>query len=210
MIDYKKTQKELYHPKTEPTIIDVPEMPFIMIDGRGNPNTSEAYLESLEILYGLSYSIKMSKLGGAAPEGYYDFVVPPLEGLWWVQSGDRLDFSDKDKYFWTSMIRQPEFVTQDVFEDVKKAFSEKKPYLDLTPARLELLTEGLCVQIMHIGPYDDEPATIEIMDKYLADSGYVSDISETRHHHEIYLSDPRRTAQKKLKTIIRHPIRKAE
>jgi len=206
--DYKKIEKELYQPKTTPSIIEVPIMTFIAIDGMGNPNTSEAYKEALEILYGLSYSIKMSKMGGSAPDGYFDYVVAPLEGLWWSLGGGTVSFSDKDSFCWTSMIRQPEFVTKEVFESAKTSLSRKKPGLDLSKARLMKLTEGLCVQVMHIGPYDDEPATIEAMDRYATENGFVIDINDTRRHHEIYLSDPRKVAPEKLKTVIRHPITK--
>jgi len=207
MIDYKKTQKELYMPKTAPSVIDVPEMVFIMINGEGNPNTSESYMAAVEILYGLSYTIKMSRKAGAEPEGYFEYTVPPLEGLWWVKDGGTADFLDKDKFCWTSMIRQPEFVTQEVFAGAETALSKKKKGLDLGRARLELFSEGLCVQAMHIGSYDDEPATIAAMEKYVSENGYAVDINDIRRHHEIYLGDPRKTAPEKLKTVIRIPIK---
>ena len=202
MIDYKKTQKELYQPKTAPGVIDVPEMVFIMVDGQGDPNTSEEYKTAMEILYGLSYSIKMSKKSGAQPEGYFEYTVPPLEGLW-----ESVDFLNKDTFHWTSMIRQPEFVTKEVFEAAKTVLSKKKPELDLTRARIEAFTEGLCVQAMHIGPYDDEPRTIAAMEQYAGEYGYAIDINEKRRHHEIYLGDPRKIAPEKLKTVIRIPIK---
>ena len=208
MIDYKKTQKDLYQPKTTPSIVDVPEMLFIMVDGRGNPNTSESYKESIEILYGLSYAIKMSKMSGNAPEGYFEYTVPPLEGLWWLADDGDVDFTDKEKYCWTSMIRQPEFVTREVFEAAKTALTKKKQALDLSRARLESFTEGLCAQVMHVGPYDDEPATIALLYQFIADSGYQADISETRRHHEIYLGDPRKIAPEKRKTVLRYPIKR--
>jgi hypothetical protein len=208
--DFKKECKDLYQPKTTPSIIDVPEMGFIMVDGKGDPNTSEEYKKALEVLYGLSYSIKMSKMGGNQPVGYFDYVVPPLEGFWNVDDdtfrGGGAAISDKSKFIWTSMIRQPDFVTSDVFEAAKIALAKKKPDIDASKARLERITEGLCVQVMHIGSYDDEPATIAVMDKYAVENGYIIDINETRHHHEIYLSDPRKTAPEKLKTVIRHPV----
>ena len=193
-------------------MIDVPEMVFIMIDGKGNPNTSSAYKNALEILYGLSYSIKMSKMSGTQPKNYFEYVVPPLEGLWWGEDGyfDGTNITDKDKLYWTSMIRQPEFVTQEVFELAKQALSKKKPELDLTLARLVSFTEGLSAQIMHIGSYDDEPASIGVLESFIVDSGHKNDISDSRKHHEIYLSDPRKTAPEKLKTVIRHPITKHE
>ena len=217
MIDYKRTQKELYLPKATPSVVDVPEMAFIMVDGRGNPNSAESYHTAIEILYGLSYAIKMSKKGGCEPEGYFDYAVPPLEGLWWLaddsahsdnpDSPDDSAYLDKDKYCWTAMIRQPEFVTQDVFGAAKTALAKKKPKLDPARARLELFTEGLCAQVMHIGPYDDEPATIAMLHRFISDSGYHEDISETRRHHEIYLSNPLKTAPEKCKTVLRYPVK---
>ena len=221
-VDYKKTEKDLYQPKTTPSIIDVPEMTFIAAQGKGDPNTSEAYKTALEILYGLSYSIKMSKMGDTQPEGYFEYVVPPLEGLWlvgrsascspmqpgWSQDNGTVDYANKDNFYWTSLIRQPDFITPEVFEAAKTALSKKKPELDASMARLIKLTEGLCVQAMHIGSYDNEPATIAAMEKYAVEIGYAIDINDTRRHHEIYLSDPRKVASEKLKTVIRHPVRK--
>jgi len=207
-IDYKKTEKDLYQPKTTPSIIDVPEMVFIAVDGKGNPNTSEAYKAALEALFGLSWSIKMSKMSGTQPEGYFEYVMPPLEGFWWMPDGGTVDYSNKDSLCWTSMIRQPEFVTPKVFEDTKTVLSKKKPEIDLSKARLVKITEGLCVQVMHIGSYDDEPATIAAMEGYAIESGYIIDINDTRRHHEIYLNDPRKVAPEKLKTVVRHPIKK--
>ncbi len=208
-IDFKKEQKELYQPKTTPSIIDVPEMVFIAVDGGGNPNTSPAYKSALETLYGFSYSIKMSKMGTAQPTGYFDFVVPPLEGLWWFKDGGVItDILDKDNFCWTSMIRQPDFVTAEVFESTRLTLAEKKPELDLSKARLMKFTEGLCAQIMHIGAYDDEPVSIAVLESFIAESGYLPDFTEPRRHHEIYLSDPRKTAPEKLKTVIRYPIKK--
>jgi hypothetical protein len=209
--DYKKIEKELYQPKTTPSVINVPEMTFIAVDGKGDPNTSEAYKEAVEILYGLSYTIKMSKMSGTQPEGYFEYVMPPLEGFWNISGGfneNELLITDKSKFEWTSVIRQPEFVTPDVFEFTKTVLAKKKPNLDLSKAQLEKITEGLCVQAMHIGSYDDEPATVEAMENYSAENGYENDMNETRRHHEIYLSDPRKVAPEKLKTVIRHPIKK--
>ena len=209
-LDYKKEYKDLYQPKTKPSIIDVPEMIFIAVDGKGDPNTCDEYKQAMEILYGLSFTIKMSKMNGTQPEGYFEYVVPPLEGLWYMDdvTFDGINITDKNKFKWTSMIRQPEFVTEGVFETAKKALKKKKPDLDLTKARLIKMTEGLCVQIMHKGAYDDEPASIEKMKSFIVENGYTEDFSEDRMHHEIYLSDPRRCAPEKLKTVIRHPIKK--
>lgn len=206
--DFKKEYKHLYLPKTRPMIIDVPAMNFIMVDGKGDPNTSEAYQNAMEVLYGLSYSIKMSKKSGTQPAGYFDYVVPPLEGLWWVddKAFDGIHITDKDKFCWTSMIRQPDFVTQEVFENAKATLFKKKPDLDLSTTRLETFTERKCAQVMHIGTYDSEPETILKLQQFIVESGYKTDISQMRKHHEIYLSDPRKTAPEKLKTVIRHPI----
>lgn len=211
-VDYKKKYKDLYMPKTVPMVIDVPEIPFIMVDGMGDPNTSKEYQEALEILYGLSFAIKMSKMNGTQPERYFDYVVPPLEGLWQGETGyfDGIQITDKSKFRWISMIRQPEFVTEQVFENAKKALKLKKPELDLSKAYYKAFGEGLCVQIMHIGAYDDEPLSVKKMNDYLKENGYENDFSETRLHHELYLNDPRRTSPDKLKTVIRHPIKKVQ
>lgn len=208
--DYKKEYKDLYQPKTKPSIIEIPEMIFIAIDGKGDPNTSDEYKEALEILYGLSFTIKMSKMNGTQPEGYFEYVVPPLEGLWSVDDAkfDGANITDKSRFYWTSMIRQPEFVTEEVFENARNALAKKKREIDLSKARLITMTEGLCVQIMHKGTYDSEPESIAKMRAFAEKSGCIEDISDTRFHHEIYLSDPRRCAPENLKTIIRHPIRR--
>lgn len=209
-LDYKKAYKDLYQPSAKPSIIDVPEMVFIAVDGKGDPNTCSEYKEAMEMLYGLSFSIKMSKMNGKQPVGYFDYVVPPLEGLWYVDDEmfDGTNITEKDRFCWTSMIRQPEFVTYEVFEAAKAVLQKNKPQLDLSKARLVKFTEDLCVQIMHKGCYDDEPASIEKMRVFLSENGYAEDFSESRFHHEIYLSDPRRCAPEKLRTVIRHPIRK--
>lgn len=206
-LDYKKEYRELYAPKT-PCIIEVPKMLFIMIDGDGDPNTAQSYKDAVELIYGLSYSIKMSKMGDLRPKGYFEYVVPPLEGLWWVGSPgfDGVNIIDKDRFSWTSLIRQPEFITPEVFETAKMTLAKKKPALNTSLARLATWEEGLCAQTMHVGPFDDEPATIASLDTFIADSGYVTDIDATRRHHEIYLGDPRKTTPEKLRTVIRHPI----
>ena len=207
-IDYKKTEKHLYLPKA-PAIVQVPEMVFFAVDGQGDPNTSPAYAEALEILYGLSFTVKMSKLGGEAPEGYFEYTVPPMEGLWWTKAPafDGRAITDKDAFYWTSIIRQPDFVTEEVFHWAKEKLSRKKPGLDLSKARFWRWEEGLCAHLLHIGPYDAEDASIEKLEKFIQEQGCQQDLSETRRHHEIYLSDPRRTAPEKLKTVIRHPVR---
>lgn len=207
--DYKKEYKDLYQPSAKPSVTDVPEMIFIAVDGKGDPNTCEEYKTAMELLYGLSFTIKMSKLNGTQPEGYFEYVVPPLEGLWRQENTYGIDYSRKADFIWTSMIRQPEFVTTEVFEAAKAALAKKKPHLDVSKARLMRLTEGLCIQIMHKGPYDSEPASIEKLTRFAAENGYEQDFSESRLHHEIYLSDPRKCAPERLRTVIRHPIRPA-
>ncbi len=205
-IDYKKTQKDLYQPKTTPSVIDVPEMIFIAVDGKGDPNTSMEYAVAVELLYGLSYTIKMNN------KSILEYVVPPLEGLWSVDDdfkGNGAAITDKGKFIWTMMIRQPDFVTADIFEAAKAALAKKKSNIDTSKAKLKTITEGLCVQVMHIGSYDDEPATIVALDNFAIENGYRIDIGETRRHHEIYISDPRKVAREKLKTVLRHPIRNA-
>lgn len=212
-LDYKKEFKDLYLPKNEPMVVDVPEMNFIMVDGKGNPNDEGGeYQSAVEILYALSYTIKMSKKGSYNIEGYFEYVVPPLEGLWWMEN-DGMDFKKKDKFEWTSMIRQPEFVTKEVFEWACREVSKKKPKLDVSRAIIQTFKEGLCVQSLHIGSYDDEPKTVKMIDKYIEDNNLINAISTIneqgiiKRHHEIYLSDPRKTSVDKLKTVIRHPVK---
>lgn len=206
MLDFKKMDKDLYQPKTAPSVIDVPQMTFIAVDGKGDPNTSEDYAAAVELLYGLSYIIKMGN------KAVLEYVVSPLEGFWSVDDeyfmGGGAAISDKCKFVWTMVIRQPDFVTEDVFEKAKTALIKKKPHLDVTRAQLKTITEGLCVQVMHIGPYDAEPATVAALDSFAKENGYAIDINDERRHHEIYLADPRKTPPEKLKTVLRHPIRK--
>ena len=208
-LDYKTAYKELYAPKTTPSLIDVAPMTFIMADGHGNPNDEEGeFQRAVELLYALTYTVKMAPKNGNTPEGYFEYVVPPLEGLWWMDDPEHADFQDKDKYCWTAMIRQPEFVTPSVFDWAAQEVRRKKK-LDTGKALLENFTEGLCVQCMHIGPYSEEPATIEKMEAYMAHIGLIRDLSDTRKHHEIYLGDPRKTEPSKMRTILRYPVRKA-
>jgi len=205
-IDFKKTDKALYLPLTTPVIIDVLTMTFIVIDGSGDPNTSESYAEAIEILYGLSYTIKM------ANKSVMEYVVPPLEGLWSTPD-DSLENTaplNKDQLEWTALIRQPDFVRESELASAKQALAKKKPKLNLDRARLQTITEGLCVQVMHIGSYDDEPATIQQMLAFATDSGYLIDLSDERRHHEIYIADPRKTAPEKLRTVLRYPIKERE
>ena len=206
--DFKKEYKDLYMPKTEPSIVTVPEMKFIAVRGSGDPNTSAEYKQAMEILYGLSFTIKMSKMSGSQPDGYFEYVVPPLEGFWSVDDGifDGLNITDKSKFHWISVIRQPDFVTESVFEQARTE-AEKKKKTDMSKAEFITVSEGLCVQSMHIGSYDSEPSTILKMREFAEKNGYSEDLSDTRLHHEIYLSDPRRCAPERLKTVIRHPIK---
>lgn len=208
-IDYKKTEKYLYLPKA-PAIVQVPEMVFFAVDGAGDPNGSAAYQQAMEILYGLSFTVKMSKMGGEEPEGYFDYVVPPLEGLWWTDEPgfDGRTVKDKGRLRWTSLIRQPGFVDEEVFAWAVERLAAKKPELPLEKARFLRWEEGLCAHALHVGSYDTENATIDQLTGFMEKAGYADDFSDVRRHHEIYLSDPRRTAPEKLKTVIRHPVRK--
>lgn len=206
--DCKKEEKSLYLPPTTPTIIDVPAMPFIMVDGKGDPNEPNgAYAAAIEALYALTFAIKMSKMSGNQPAGYFEYVVPPLEGLWWTEDPAHLDLTRKDTFLWTSMIRQPDFVTENVFIWACEQVHAKKPEIDISNARLAAYSEGVCVQCMHIGPYDTEPATVAQMESFAAQNGYLPDWSDGRFHHEIYISDPRKVAPEKCRTVLRHPIK---
>jgi hypothetical protein len=209
--DYKREYKDLYQPHTTPGLVQVPKIAFIMVDGRGDPNLPDGeYAAAMELLYALTYTIKMSKMGKSAPTGYFEYVVPPLEGLWCYDDGGGFDFQkSKSRFCWTSIIRQPEFVTQEVFAEACVAAVKKKPGLEISKARLSEFEEGLCVQCMHIGPYDAEPVTVAAMDQYAAEHGYVLDFSDSRRHHEIYLGDPRKTDPAKLRTVLRHPVKQS-
>lgn len=205
-LDFKKAYKDLYLPGTEPAMIEVPPIRAILVDGLGAPEGA-SYQEATQLLYSLSFTIKMSKMKGAQPQGYRDYVVPPLEGFW--DMGDQpFDLSAREQWRWTSMIRQPEFVTREVFDWAVGEAAKKKPELDFARARLADVEEGLCVQSMHIGPYSEEPATMARLEAYIAGHSLVPDHSEQRRHHEIYLSDPRKTAPQRLKTVLRVPVRK--
>lgn len=207
--DVKKAYKDLYQPKESPSLIQVPPMRFIAIDGKGDPNEPEgAYGRALALLYALCYTIKMSKMGASAIDGYYDYVVPPLEGLWQMDDGTPgVDYSRKSGFTWTSMIRQPEFVTPEVFSWACERTLKKKG-LDPSPARLLDFDEGLCVQCLHRGPFDNEPVTVEKMNRFMEDNGLLADFSDIRRHHEIYLGDPRKCAPDKLRSVLRHPVKR--
>lgn len=205
--DFKKEFKEFYLPKNRPEIITVPKMNYIAMRGNGNPNEEDgAYKKALEVLYAVSYTLKMSYKSDYKIEGFFEYVVPPLEGFWWQDGKNGIDYSDKSKFNWISVIRLPDFIKKENFGWAVDTASKKKK-IDCGIAEFISIDEGLCVQIMHNGPYDDEPATIKLMDDFIHENGYENDINEVRLHHEIYLSDPRKTAPEKLKTVIRHPIR---
>lgn len=209
--DYKKEYKEYYLPKNKPNIIDIPSMNFVAVRGEGNPNAEDGdYQRAIGLLYGIAFTIKMSYKGSHKIDGFFEYVVPPLEGFWWMDGiADGIDYSRKDQFHWISLIRLPDFVKKDDF-DWAVAEATKKKKTDFSKAEFLTYQEGLCVQCMHIGPYDDEPATIELMDRYAQENGYITDISAARYHHEIYLSDVRKCAPEKLKTVIRHPVKKAD
>ncbi len=207
--DFKKEYKEFYLPPTKPGIVDIPAMQYLAVRGKGDPNEEDGdYKRAIGLLYGVAYTIKMSKKGDHRIEGYYDFVVPPLEGFWQQAGVSGIDYAHKERFEWISVIRLPDFVTKADFDwAVEEAARKKKD--DFSRVELLSYTEGLCVQCMHPGPYDDEPATVERMHAFAREQGYVPDLSDARRHHEIYLTDARKTAPEKLKTVIRHPIRRA-
>ena len=213
--DYKKMYKEFYMPKNKPGIVEVPPMNFIAVRGKGDPNDEQGeYKKAMELLYGVAYTIKMSKKGGREIEGYFDYVVPPLEGFWWQETaeGVRLkgvDYSHKESFCWISLIRLPDFVTKEDFDWAVSEASRKKK-TDFSKVEFFTYDEGLCVQCMHIGSYDDEPATVALMCDHAHENGYEINITESRYHHEIYLSDARKVPPEKRKTVLRYPIAKKE
>ncbi|MBQ5385250.1 MAG: GyrI-like domain-containing protein [Treponema sp.] len=204
--DFKKEFKDFYLPKNKPEIITVPKMNYIAVRGKGNPNDEDgAYKKALEVLYAVSYTLKMSYKSDYKIEGFFEYVVPPLEGFWWQDGFNGMDYSNKSELNWISVIRLPDFITKENFDWAVDAASKKKK-IDCSKAEFISIDEGLCVQIMHNGSYDDEPKTVKLMDDFIRENGYENDMNENRLHHEIYLSDPRKTVQEKLKTVIRHPI----
>ena len=209
--DYKKEYKEFYMPKNKPNIVEVPTMNFIAVRGKGDPNIEDGeYKQAIGLLYAVAFTIKMSKLGSRKIDGYFDFIVPPLEGLWWATHSETVqvfDISHKENLNWISLIRLPDFINKEDFDwAIEEAAKKKKT--DFSKVKFFTHTEGLCVQCMHIGSYDNEPATIELMHRFSNESGYEIDITDKRLHHEIYLSDPRRAKPERLKTVIRLPIKK--
>ena len=205
--DFKKEYKEFYMPPKKPALVTVPKMNYIAVRGQGDPNPEESeYKQAIGLLYGIAFTIKMSKMGSHKIDGYFDYVVPPLEGFWWQEGVIGVDYSRKDDFNWISVIRLPDFVTREDFEwAVEEATKKKKT--DFSKVEFFTYDEGLCVQCMHIGSYDDEPSTVELMHKFMEEQGYELDITDERMHHEIYLSDARKVAPEKLKTVIRHPIK---
>ena len=207
--DFKKEYKEFYLPKNKPEIVTVPKANFIAVRGKGDPNEEGgAYQQAIGILYAVAYTLKMSYKTDHRIEGFYDYVVPPLEGFWWQEGLDGVDYSDKSAFCWISVIRLPDFITKKDFDWAVNTATKKKK-VDCSKAEFLTIEEGLCVQIMHEGAFDDEPNTVAVMDRFIADNGYENDFTDTRLHHEIYLSDARKVAPPKWRTVIRHPIRKA-
>lgn len=206
--DFKKAYKEIYMAKNEPELITVPKTNYISVKGKGDPNTEGGeYQQAIDILYAVAYTLKMSYKTGYKMEGFFEYVVPPLEGFWWQDGVNGVDYGNKDSFNWISVIRLPDFVSIEDFEWAVQTAAKKKK-TDCSPARFLTIEEGLCIQMMHFGPFDDELQTIAVMDAYLKENGYVNDFTEKRLHHEIYLSDARKVVPEKWKTVIRHPIRK--
>ena len=206
--DCKKEFKELYMPSSKPVIVTVPRANYIAVRGKGDPNQSDGdYQRAVSVLYAVAYTLKMSYKSDYKIEGFFEYVVPPLEGFWWQDGVDGVDYSDKSTFNWISVIRLPDFVTKKDFDWAVRT-AEKKKKLDCSSAEFLTVDEGLCVQMLHTGSYDDEPQTVAVMDSYLKENGYANDLSPQRLHHEIYLSDARKTPPEKLKTVIRHPIKK--
>ena len=207
--DFKKEYKEFYMPAGKPEIVTVPRANYIAVRGKGNPNEEDgAYQKAIGVLYAVAYTLKMSYKTDYRIEGFYEYVVPPLEGFWWQEGVEGIDYSDKSSFCWISVIRLPDFITEKDFNWAVETATKKKK-LDCSCAGFLTVEEGLCVQMMHTGPYDDEPATVALMDRYITENGYRNDISDTRRHHEIYLSDARKVSPEKWKTVIRHPIAEA-
>jgi len=206
--DFKKEYKEFYMPGRKPSIVDVTKVNYIAVSGKGDPNEENGdYKKAIEVLYAVAYTLKMSYKTDHKIEGFYEYVVPPLEGFWKQGDNSEMDYADKSSLEWISVIRLPDFITEEDFRWAVET-AEKKKKLDCTKAEFLTLEEGLCVQIMHIGPYDDEPESVLLMENFAEEQGYVIDMGQ-RLHHEIYLSDPRKSPPEKWKTVIRHPIKKA-
>ena len=208
VFDFKKEYKEFYMPKNKPEIVNVPKANYIAVRGKGDPNEVNGdYQKAISVLYAVAYTLKMSYKTDYKIEGFFEYVVPPLEGFWWQDNIKGVDYSDKSTFNWISVIRVPDFISEENYKWAVETATKKKR-IDCSSAEFIAIDEGLCVQIMHIGAFDDEPATVEIMNSYLEQNGYENDFSEKRLHHEIYLSDARKVASEKMKTVIRHPIKK--
>ncbi len=208
--DYKKEYKEFYMPNKKPSIVEIPKMNYIAVRGIGDPNEENSdYKHSIGLLYAIAFTIKMSYKGSYKIDGYFEYVVPPLEGFWWQEGKKEIDYTNKENFHFISMIRLPDFVTKKDFDwAIQEATKKKK--IDFSTVEFLTYEEGLCVQCMHIGSYDEEPKTITLMHTFMEENGYTLDITDTRFHHEIYLSDPRKCDASKLKTVIRHPIKRKE
>ncbi len=204
--DFKKEYKEYYQPKKKPEIINIPSFNFIAVRGKGNPNEENGmYQQAISVLYAVAYTLKMSYKTDYKIEGFYEYVVPPLEGFWWQEDKKNVDYLNKEKFHWISVIRLPDFISKKDFDwAVEKASMKKK--IDCSKVEFFTFEEGLCVQMMHYGSFDEEEATVEIMNQYLQEKGYRNDFNKSRLHHEIYLSDARKVAPEKWRTVIRHPI----
>lgn len=206
--DYKKEYKEFYLPRNKPEIVEVPPMNYIAVRGQGDPNEENgAYQQAISVLYAIAYTVKMSYKSNRKIDGFFEYVVPPLEGFWWQERMNGIDYTDKSAFHWISVIRLPDFVTKADF-DWAVAEASRKKKLDCSSAEMLTVHEGLCVQMMHLGSFDAEPASVALMDTYIAEHGYTNDLTVDRLHHEIYLSDARKVSPDKWKTVIRHPIRK--
>lgn len=206
--DYKKEYKEFYMPPNKPSIVNVPSMNYLAVRGQGDPNREDGeYKQAIGLLYGIAFTIKMSKKGDHRIDGYFDYTVPPLEGFWWQDGIEGIDYSHKENFQWISVIRLPDFVKEDDFNWAVEEATRKKR-MDFSKVEFMTYDEGICVQCMHIGPYDNEPVTVSMMHDYMEREGYALDITDHRFHHEIYLSDVRKVDSSRLKTVIRHPIKK--
>lgn len=207
--DFKKEYKEFYLPKKKPSIVKIPKMNYLAVRGQGDPNDPEGeYIKSIQLLYGIAYTLKMSYKSDYKIEGFFEYVVPPLEGFWWQDDVVGVDYTNKSAFNWISVIRLPDFISKADFDWAIETATKKKK-IDCSSAEYLTIDEGLCVQIMHIGSFDNEPATVALMDTYIEQNGYLNDINKDRLHHEIYMSDARKVAPDKWKTVIRHPIKKA-
>lgn len=207
--DFKKEYKEFYMPKNKPEIVKIPPMNYVAVRGKGNPNVEGGdYQQAISILYAVAYTLKMSYKTDYKIEGFFEYVVPPLEGFWWQDNIEGIDYSNKDTFNWISVIRLPDFISERDFAWAVQTATKKKK-IDCAPAEFLTIDEGLCVQIMHLGSFDSEPTTVALIENYLKEQGFVNDLNEQRLHHEIYMSDARRVAPEKWKTVIRHPIKKA-